>query len=67
MTQGKDPTFVDFVVGLVVISIFMCVSILATRNMVNRAWKLEAIAHGAATYVLEEDEAVFKWKDEVKE
>ncbi len=67
MTQGKDPTFVDFVVGLIVISILMCMSAFATKHIVNRAWKLEAVAHGAATYVLEKDEAVFKWKDQVEE
>ncbi len=33
----------------------------------NRAWKEEALAHGAVVYVLEGDEAVLKWKDEVKE
>lgn len=35
-------------------------------NIKFREFKHEAIAHGAATYVIEDGSPVFKWNDEVK-
>ena len=63
--DNEEPAVFCFVSFLLILSAVV-ITIICTDTHNNTYWQKEAVAHGAANYVIKDNRTMFLWNDEIK-